>query len=145
MDPLYQCSSTFFLHPCYFFVCLGIQVLVDNTNFDVLCSSSFAKSIMGFFTFLAQSSKKSPKKRIKLKPIKLFWPLQIPYLTCCLILSCSFFVFVFFFLELSWDDINLHGDLENQFMSLIWLDVMKKDSIHLICLLVLQLNTMNKN
>lgn len=37
------------------------------------------------------------------------------------------------------------GDLENQFMSLIWLDVMKKDSIHLICLLVLQLNTMNKN
>jgi hypothetical protein len=37
------------------------------------------------------------------------------------------------------------GDLENQFVSLIWLDVMKKDSIHLICLLVVQLNSMSKN
>lgn len=33
----------------------------------------------------------------------------------------------------------------NQFVSLMWLDVMKKDSIHLICLLVVQLNTMCKN
>jgi len=63
------------------FVNLGILMCMENTNVDVICSSYLAKGKNGLFIFLAWWNKNFPKKKIKLKPMKLFWLFHIPYIT----------------------------------------------------------------